>query len=245
MHSLPMHCTTLNMERQALTICFSDAEPGPGLVSSYVWYSLPSLCCVSVFVLLTMQAHNHRLMSSLLLLIASALERNHAGIEAALANLTGAGGNGGGILYFPAGRFVVSRPLVLSGLYGVEVAGAGAVPSFCPGAGSALLSMSTNVTVLVFDRCTMCTVARIAVGHVSQPCCSHSSAPEAHPMVPAPHDGRGPTHRTAARRLAPHRFGVLESRSGACQGEEHKNVTLNGGELPTSGVAIDVVGSFQ
>lgn len=155
-------------------------------------------------------------------------------IEAALANLTGAANDGGGMLYFPPGRFAVSRPLVLTDLYGIELVGAGAVPSFCPGAGSALLALTTNVTVLVLNRCTMCAVTRLAIGHASQPCCLHSRAT----VQRTPPTG-GAAHR-ATRRTMLHRFAASENE--ACESGE--KLTLGGG-LPASGVAVDVVGSFQ
>lgn len=161
-----------------------------------------------------------------------------AAIEAALANLTGAANDGGGILYFPPGRFAVSRPVELNGLYGIELVGAGAGASFCPGAGSALLALNTNVSVLVLNRCTMCAVTRLAIGHASQSCCMPSRNTRQTTLQQTSAVG-GATHR-ATRRTMPHRFAASETE--ACEGGVKP---MLGGGLPASGVAVDVVGSFQ
>jgi len=72
---------------------------------------------------------------------------DHAAISAALVNLTA---SGGGELFFPPGRFGMSAPLVVTG-YGVRIVGSGAVPTACIDKGTALVALTTDVSLVVFQ----------------------------------------------------------------------------------------------
>ena len=99
-----------------------------------------------------------------------------AAISAALASL-----NNSGTLFFPSassfssagaigGRYALSQPLVVTG-YAVHLRGEGARPSLSSrtGAGSSLLSLTANSSLVVFDGCTFCSLSGLLLSHASMP----------------------------------------------------------------------------
>lgn len=98
-------------------------------------------------------------------------------ISSALASL-----NNSGTLFFPSasssfpssfggvigGRYALSQPLVVSG-YAVHLRGEGARPSLVSraGAGSSLLSLTGNSSLVIFDGCTFCSMSGFLLSHTS------------------------------------------------------------------------------
>ena len=100
-----------------------------------------------------------------------------AAVNTALASL-----NGSGTLLFPSassssaggvtvgGRYALSQPLVVSG-YAVHLVGEGARPALASrdGAGSSLLALSGNSSLVVFDLCTFCSLRGMLLSHAVEP----------------------------------------------------------------------------
>ena len=97
-----------------------------------------------------------------------------AAISAALQSL-----NGSGTLFFPSatsststevdgGRYALSEPLVVSG-YAVRLVGEGARPLLVSraGAGTSLLALSGNSSLVVFDQCTFCSLEGMLLSHAA------------------------------------------------------------------------------
>eukprot|EP01048_Picozoa_sp_COSAG05_P018923 COSAG05_NODE_2859_length_2562_cov_279.182704_2_plen_429_part_00 len=84
-------------------------------------------------------------------------------LEKALAAVTA---SGGGTLFFPRGQYAVSRALLVTG-YGITIRGAGMHPVAACNWGSALLSLTSNSTLVVFEHCTSCALCHLTLSHAA------------------------------------------------------------------------------
>ena len=135
-------------------------------------------------------------------------------LRRALANVSDIGG---GIVYFPVGQYAIAGALRVTG-YGISLRGAGSHPAAACQWGSALLSMTANSTMVVFDHCTSCSLSDLTLSHVDTPNSSATAAgrancPDASALF-ARHEPRGP-HGQSSARAQPYQYGHAKTMTPA------------------------------
>ena len=150
-------------------------------------------------------------------------------IEKALAAVS----TQGGTIFFPPGQYALSRAIVLSGT-GIALVGAGmhrplgAAAGSC--GGSALVSLTANSTLVVFQNCVGCRLEHMAMNHAAA-----GDEPPLSEQQLAQHCG---THaRHAASAVARRPRGSNRVPAPAMESTTRRIV-------PTSGAAVTIRGSF-
>jgi hypothetical protein len=97
-----------------------------------------------------------------------------AALRLALSNVTA---HGGGTIFFPAGQYAVSGALRVTG-YGIAFRGTGSHPIAACSWGSAILSMTRNSTMVVFEDCTSCSISHLTLSHIGSATTNIDGAPQ-------------------------------------------------------------------